>query len=41
MDKIDFMESGKLRELVDAWVRGWHELSESRGFRNFRRRFMI
>ena len=41
MDKIDFMESGKLRELVDACVSGWHELSESREFKSFWCRFII
>ena len=35
MDKINFLEPGKLREFVDAWVRGWRESSQSRGFRNF------
>ena len=41
MDKINLMESGKLRKFVDAWVRGRRESSESRVFRNFLRRSMI
>ena len=41
MDKINFIDKkitrilGKLGEFGDEWVRGWHESSDSRGFRNF------
>ena len=41
LDKIKKVESSKLRDFVDAWVRGWRESSESREFRNFWRRSMI